>query len=79
MAETKVLLLVEGEKTDVRLMKHLFKIYSINLKYTIIPYKTNIYTLYNEMFKENKPDEIDILQILKSREKDKEKKKNIWT
>lgn len=69
----KILILVEGEKHDVNLMKHLLKIYSIDAKYEIVPYKTNIYTLYEEMFFDDHPELVDLLQVLKSREKSIEK------
>lgn len=72
--KTKILVLVEGAKTDVRLMNHLIKIYEIDLKYTIVSYNTNIYTLYNEMFKDKDPDSMDLLQVLKERESDNDKK-----
>lgn len=74
---SKVLVLVEGEKTDIRLMKHLFDIYGIAKSHTIVSYNTNIYVLYNEMFKDNSPEDIDLLQILKEHEND-EKKKQIF-
>ena len=71
----KILLLVEGAKTDVRLMEHLLEIYKIDVKHEIVSYNTNIYTLYKEMFEKNNPEDIDILQILKERENNQEKKK----
>lgn len=64
----KILLLVEGAKTDVVLMKHLISIYQMDINYEIVSYCTNIYTLYHEMFENNDPEEIDLLQLLKSRE-----------
>jgi hypothetical protein len=73
-ANQKILVLVEGEKTDVLLMKHLFQIYSIDMKYEIVAYKTNIYALYNEMFARDNPEVLDLLQVLKAREKEDKKK-----
>lgn len=72
--KSKVLVLVEGEKTDVKLMERLFNVYGIEKSHTIVSYNTNIYTLYNEMFVKNDPEEIDLLQLLKSREKNEQKK-----
>lgn len=72
--KSKILVLVEGAKTDVRLMEHLLNTYGISEKHTIVPYYTNIYTLYNEMFRDNEPEEIDLLQLLKEREHNPEKK-----
>lgn len=73
--KTKVLVLVEGAKTDVNLMKKLFDVYNINDSHEIVSYKTNIYTLYKEMFDDKDPSTIDLLQLLKEKEPDSEKKK----
>ena len=73
--KTKVLVLVEGEKTDVNLMSHLFDVYGISNKHQIVSYKTNIYVLYNRMFKNTSPEDVDLLQVLKEQERDTEKKK----
>lgn len=70
----KILVLVEGERTDVVLMEHLFSIYNIDANYEIVPYRTNIYTLYKEMFSENDPSAFDILQILKAREPNQDRR-----
>ena len=72
--KAKILILVEGAKTDVRLIEHLFQVYGIDAKYEIVSYGTNIYVLYNEMFYEGKPEDMDILQVLKEREQDASKK-----
>lgn len=74
-AKTKVLVLVEGEKTDVNLMSHLFDVYGISNKHQIVSYNTNIYVLYNRMFKNTSPEDVDLLQVLKEQERDTEKKK----
>ena len=73
--KAKILMLVEGEKTDVQLMQHLLDIYGINEKHEIVSYNTNIYVLYNSMFAGGDPDSLDLLQVLKENEKDKQKKK----
>lgn len=70
----KILVLVEGAKTDVALMERLLSVYEIDFKYEIISYCTNIYTLYHEMFEDNDPEDMDLLQLLKSRETDPSKK-----
>ena len=70
----KMLILVEGAKTDVVLMKHLLSVYKIDARYEIVSYCTNIYTLYNEMFSENDPSSMDLKQLLKEREPDWAKK-----
>ena len=71
----KILMIVEGAKTDVKLMTHLLDMYGISRNHEIMSYNTNIYTLYREMFADGDPDSMDILQILKSRESDQDKKK----
>ena len=48
--KSKILVLVEGAKTDVKLMQKLFEVYGISERYEILSYNTNIYTLYREMF-----------------------------
>lgn len=71
----KILVLVEGAKTDVKLMEHLLTVYGIHQTHQIVSYNTNIYTLYNQMFSDSEPENIDLLQLLKENEKDAEKKK----
>lgn len=73
--KAKILMLVEGEKTDVDLMKRLLEIYGISDSHQIVSYNTNIYVLYNRMFKDDDPNTLDLLQVLKEKEKDEEKKK----
>lgn len=72
--QAKILMLVEGAKTDVKLMKHLLNIYGISEHHEIVSYRTNIYTLYQEMFHEKDPDSMDLQQVLIARETDEEKK-----
>lgn len=73
--KVKTLVLVEGAKTDVNLMKKLFDIYHISDNHEIISYNTNIYTLYKEMFENKDPSTIDLLQLLKEKEFDTDKRK----
>ncbi|WFA07921.1 hypothetical protein [Tissierella sp. Yu-01] len=72
-AKSKVLVIVEGKKTEPKLMKKLFSIYGIDKKHNIVSYNTKIYALYNQMFRDN-PEENDILQVLKEHENDLEMK-----
>ena len=62
--KAKILMLVEGAKTDVKLMTHLLEVYGIDNNHTIVSYNTNIYTLYNEMFTDGDPESKDLLQVL---------------
>ncbi len=72
--KTKILMLVEGEKTDVKLMTHLLDVYGLNKNHEIVSYNTNIYVLYGQMFAEHKPEDYDLPQVLKARESDENKK-----
>lgn len=71
---SKILVLVEGAKTDLRLMEHLLHIYGIDNWHEVVSYNTNIYVLFQEMFTDGDPSSIDILQLLKERERDPVKK-----
>lgn len=72
---SKILVLVEGQKTDYQLMERLLRIYGISNSHKIVSYNTNIYVLYNEMFRDGDPASMDVLQTLKEHEHDPEKKK----
>lgn len=73
----KILVIVEGKKTDFRLMQRLFNIYNISDNHEIVSYNTNIYNLYKEMFENSDPSSYDLLQLLKEKETDNEKKKRL--
>lgn len=72
--KAQILVLVEGEKTDVKLMRHLLNVYGISQNHEIVSYNTNIYELYNHMFRDEDPNTIDFLQLLKEHENDPTKK-----
>ena len=72
---SKILMLVEGARTDVRLMDKLLDMYGISDDHELVSYNTNIYELYGQMFANGDPDSIDLLQLLKERESDEMKKK----
>ena len=72
--KTQILVLVEGERTDVNLMRHLLNVYGISQNHEIVSYNTNIYELYNHMFRDEDPNTIDFLQLLKEHENDPTKK-----
>jgi hypothetical protein len=73
----KILVLVEGEKADVAVMKRLFELYpELDAKYQIVSYKTNIYVLYQDFFAgEDIQENLDLLQVLRSREPSVEAKR----
>lgn len=62
-------MIVEGARTDVRLMKNLLTMYGISEEHNIVSYNANIYSLFNQMFRDMDPYEADLLQVLKSMKK----------
>ena len=76
MAERKMLVVVEGIKKDVQLMKRLFALYLSDEYREIISYGTNLYELYGQMEKEADDwESLDFLQVLKMHEKNPETRK----
>ena len=75
MSKKKVLLLVEGDKKEQRLLNKLFQIYDAETSVEIVSYSTNIYALYNPLFKDAEEEQIDLFMLLRSREKNKARKK----
>ena len=73
--QPKILVLVEGEKTDIKIMNHLLCVYGTRDHHQIVSYQTNIYDLYKKMFVNDDPDSLDLLQVLKENEKDESIKK----
>ncbi|MGE4274205.1 MAG: hypothetical protein AB7E31_15300 [Desulfitobacterium sp.] len=59
----RILILVEGGRTDLALMRHLLDLYDIDAKYEIVAYSTNIYELYREMFDMNYTDILLIFDL----------------
>ena len=47
----KILLIVEGERTEKRLLNHFYQLYGIE-NIEIVPFKTNIYSFYNRLKKD---------------------------
>lgn len=68
----KILLCTEGEKTEKRILEHLFQIYGLDTTFALIPYKANVYQLYRQMFEGNQSDSLDLIQVLKERETDED-------
>ena len=54
-------MLVEGARTDVRLMDKLLDMYGISDDHELVSYNTNIYELYGQMFANGDPDSIDLI------------------
>lgn len=75
-----ILLIVEGDADEVSFYRHLFSNCFENADYQIIPYRTNIHILAQELYC-NYPnfenDEIDIRLVLASLEQDEKKKKTL--
>lgn len=75
MGKSKILVIVEGAKTDFNLLKRLLSVYGISETHQIVSYNTNIYTLYSQLPDSyDEYDDIDLLQLLKEREKDESKR-----
>jgi len=74
MSKRDILVLVEGEKTDYKLMESLFETYEIEERHQLVPYGTNIHALYNSAFKGKDIENIDIILHLREHEKDPIKK-----
>ena len=71
----KILLLVEGQKTDLNLMNKLLNLYGISDNHQLISYNTSIYDLYQKVFSSEDPEMLDLLQVLKEHEANPAKKK----
>ena len=71
----KILVCVEGGRTEITLINHLFLIYGLNDQYEIVSYKTNIFVLYQQMFENKNPEDMDLLMVLRENEVDPEVKK----
>lgn len=67
---TKILLIVEGAKREVELVRRLFEEYKLQIEREIYVYGTNIYELYERVFEghEEEMDSIDLLQKLKEKD-----------
>lgn len=65
-----ILLLVEGAKVEVDLFNKVLQEYELDFNYEIYSYNTNIYELYNRMFKGNEDEleSLDLIGILKERD-----------
>lgn len=71
---TKVLLIVEGEKEEKRILEKVLAEYRIGEDAEIYPYRTTIYELYERMFLEHE-DELETLRLIDVlRARDKETK-----
>jgi hypothetical protein len=71
----KILICVEGDRTEAVLVERLFTIYQLAGLYEIVTYKTNIFHLYQNMFRGRDPEDMDLLLVLKEHEQNSEKKK----
>lgn len=71
---SKILVLVEGEVGEARIFQRLIHYFELETKYEIVPYKTNIYILCEEIFKEGQEEFLDIQQVLIERAKSEDEK-----
>lgn len=74
MGRRRVLVIVEGAKQEVRLMKRMFEVYGLDLDYEIYSYETNIHELYERMFLgTDSPGELSLMGVLKERARPSER------
>lgn len=74
----KVLLLVEGEKTEVSFLRRLIKVCSPGLTVEIVPMSINIYIFYKQLkaYETNFTTTLDVLKRIKADQKDDLEKLN---
>ena len=82
MGKPDILVLVEGEVTDVELMERLFEIYGISEQHHIMYYGTSIYMLYDSIHDQMYRDVdgepmLDIALYLRERETNPQKKADL--
>lgn len=68
----KILFIFEGKKTEPYIMQIIKELYFKNYKYVFISYCSNIQSLFNEL---NKDDDLDLVGLLKEKEREYFKKK----
>lgn len=73
MSRKQVLLIVEGEKQEIKLFHALFECYGLDIGYEIVSYNTNIYELYERMFSGGFQDDLSLLGVLKERASEEDK------
>ena len=75
MSKREILVLVEGQVTDVKLMERLLTAYGIYEEHQIVYYGTDVYSLYDALFRDKDGAAVlDLPLHLRSREADPEKK-----
>lgn len=70
----KILFIVEGAKTDKRLMQEILAIYNITNDHEVYSYNTNLHHLYRVLSQYDEWNDIDLLNALKEHERDKDRK-----
>jgi len=75
MSKREILVLVEGQVTDVKLMERLLTAYGIYEEHQIVYYGTDVYSLYDALFRNKEGLAVlDLPLHLRSRESDPDKK-----
>ena len=62
----RILFIVEGRKTEPRFIRKMMKSFNISDESQTYVYGTNIHVLYNSVFSEGDPEDVDLLLSLKS-------------
>lgn len=72
----KILVIVEGIKRETELIEALLRKFDLNLHYNITVFNSNLTVLYESIFKNKDPNDLDFLAVLSSLQTDvKEKNK----
>jgi hypothetical protein len=64
-----ILVIAEGEKTEPNLIRYAFEKYQLSYEYEVYSYCTNVYDLYDSLFEGNDAEDIELLGVLKERER----------
>ena len=76
MDSKNILIIVEGARTDTRLMIKMMENYGLD-NYNIVSYNTNIYVLYKQLFVDGSSYGVDLLQTLIEHEKNENIKEKL--
>jgi len=71
----RILFIVEGERTEDRFVRKMMKVFGIADERKTYVYGTNIHVLYESVFGDSDPEDVDLLLALKSGTEDEDEKK----
>ncbi|MCF7925299.1 MAG: hypothetical protein K9L26_02095 [Candidatus Izimaplasma sp.] len=73
----KILLIVEGEKDEDRLLRKFSNIFDNSSSYTIYAYKTSIYEMYDTVQELKQDSNLDLLLLLREKTNSKKERQNL--